>query len=493
MSTAYDVLRLIEQIGETSSRTEKEELLGLLVAMPLGKFVLEWAYNPFITFGVKAVEHGSGGTFNIQFRDTLVKPLLERLAKRELTGRAAEAEIRDVMGALDADGARLLYLILSKDLKCGIGPATINAVMPGLIPTFAVMRANAYESKRVKSWPQKAEFKLDGQRNTFLCHNGNGRFFTRAGNPVPALDFMVPIVMKAAHIVVGAGRADLNEVLLNENGELDFMLDGEAMMGLFEDTGKLRRAREAAIGAELHLYDFMSFGDFDAPGAVGKPLVERRRLLSDFVRLAKASLPHEEGEMLQLVPQFFANNEREAMELFETARSMSLAKYLARGNPEREAELLKTTIDKATGKPKVLEGIMLKDPNGLYEKKKSNGWLKIKAEETEDLRVIGWFEGEVGTKLEGKFGGYLVDHNGVEVRVGGGFSDAEREAALVECLAATAGQEPVIKKGIKTYYFTGRLIEVEYNEVTPDGSLRHPRFVRYRDDKDGETETREAA
>ena len=28
-----------------------------------------------------------------------------------------------------------------------------------------------------------------------------------------------------------------------------------------------------------------------------------------------------------------------------------------------------------------------------------------------------------------------------------------------------------------------KVIEVKYHEVTPDGSLRHPRFYRWRDDK----------
>ncbi|MER9496402.1 hypothetical protein NKI86_32140, partial [Mesorhizobium sp. M0320] len=98
------------------------------------------------------------------------------------------------------------------------------------------------------------------------------------------------------------------------------------------------------------------------------------------------------------------------------------------------------------------------------------------------------------TKLEGGFGGYLVDRKGVEVRVGGGFSDPLREECLEACQKATTGQELVVERGVKKRYFEGgRLVEVEFHEVTPDGSLRHPRFIRFRDDKDGELESKEAA
>lgn len=489
---AYRVARLIEDIAATNSRLDKEVLVAELASIPLGKFVLKWAYDPFITFGLTAPEHGSANKFNVAFSEKLVLGLLTRLAKRELTGNAAEAEVAEVMQAFDADGARLLYLILSKDLKCGIGASTINGMVPGLIPTFSVMRANPFEAKKVKSWPVKGEFKLDGQRNAFVCRDNKGAFFTRSGKTVPALDFMIPIVMKAAQAAANQSKA-LYDVLTDKSGALSFMLDGEAMMGLFEETGALRRKGASATGAEYHLYDIMSFADFDAAGSVGKPLEQRRELLSEFVRHAKSVLTGEQRDAIQIVPQFFINNEEEAYAFFEKARSFTLAAYLARGHADRETQLLKTMIDKATGRPKVLEGAMLKDPSGLYDKKKSNGWLKMKAEETEDLRVTGWFEGKEGTKLEGKFGGWLVDREGVEVRVGGGFSDLEREEAF-EAIKHTLAEDPVIERGAKKRYFSGgRLVEVEYHEVTPDGSLRHPRFVRYRDDKDGEVETKEVA
>lgn len=493
---AYDIARLIEEIAETSSRTEKERLTGYLAGSEIGLFVLKWTYDPFITYGVTAAPTESAeGRF--EFRPALVEPLLRKLAARDLSGMAAEREIGEVMQMLNKDGARLLFLILSKDLKCGIAESTINSAAPGTIPTFSVQRAIAYEAKRLKKGEvYKAEFKLDGNRNTFLCKDNNGGFFTRSGKRVPALDFLVPAVLKAAAYAVSASPL-VRSIFIREGEEvLNFMLDGEAMMGLFEDTGALRRKDTDAVGAELHLYDIMSYDDFNAPGAVGQPLEVRRTWLTEFVKHAKTALADTTNpDTIQIVPQFFVNSDEEVQELFQRARGMTLAAYMARGDAEKEAALLKTTIDKATGKPKVLEGIVVKSMKARYEKRKSAVWMKLKNEETKDLRITGAYPGEPHTKYENALGGLEVDHEGVTVSVGGGFSDEER----FQLWADFTGQPTfrVYKDGdgneqTQTYEPgatpVGRLLEVEYMEVTPDGSLRHPRFIRFRDDKDGEVD-----
>ena len=501
---AYAVKSLIDDIGTTSSRTEKERLVAELAASDLGKFVLSWAYNPYIRFYLTPALTENAGRFKLEFKPSLIEPLLKKLSSRELTGLAAEREVAEVMGALDPDSAQLLFLILSKDLKCGIASNTINQALPGLIPVFSVQRAVAYEAKRLKKGKAyKAEFKLDGNRNTFLCKDNNAGFFTRTGNRVSALDFLVEPVMQAAAYVVSAASPELRKVMKRDGEDtLNFMLDGEAMMTLFEETGAFRRQEEDALGAELHLYDMMSYDDFDAVGAVGEPLSVRRKWVEEFVYLAKKALAGSKSpDAIQLVPQFFVNNDEEVQELFLRARDMTLAEYLARGDKAKEAELRKKTIDKATGQPKVLEGIVVKDPDAKYEKKKSAAWQKLKAEETLDLPIVGIFNGDAHTKYENILGGVIVDHNGVKVRVGGGFSDEDREELwkLWELDAKILGMDPKVGFKGKSWSYQElknagatnlmtRLLEVEFMEVTPDGSLRHPRAIRFRDDKDGEVD-----
>ena len=66
-----------------------------------------------------------------------------------------------------------------------------------------------------------------------------------------------------------------------------------------------------------------------------------------------------------------------------------------------------------------------------------------------------------------KLGSVCIDFNGVDVSIGSGFSDDLREKIWSDQSS-----------------FIGRTIEVRYQEVTPDGSLRFPTFVCFRNDRD---------
>ncbi len=110
------------------------------------------------------------------------------------------------------------------------------------------------------------------------------------------------------------------------------------------------------------------------------------------------------------------------------------------------------------------EGVMIKDLDAPYKFGRGPEIMKFKAFQDVDLHVKGFIEGT--GKHSGKLGSFLLEYNGVDVQVGSGLTDELREAIWKD------------KEN-----FLDRVIEVRYQEVTPDGSLRFPTFVCFRNDK----------
>jgi DNA ligase-1 len=102
------------------------------------------------------------------------------------------------------------------------------------------------------------------------------------------------------------------------------------------------------------------------------------------------------------------------------------------------------------------EGFMLKNGN-LAD------WTKLKPFLTADLKVVAVLPGE-GRNL-GRMGSLrVVTKEGIEVADVGGFSDYERE--------------------LPESYWLGKIIEVKYYYLGSQNRLRHPTFVRVRDESE---------
>ncbi len=511
---AYIALARIEHMATASGRLEKQQLLAEFMQEELGQFIIKWTYDPFITYGIKLKKlpaHDDATPATIT--DPVVEKILTQLSKRELTGSAAKAELDFLLKALDAPSRLILQKIIEKDLKVGIAASTIEAVMPGYLPSFGVMRAHPYEQKRVTQFPVPVEPKLDGMRCTFIAKDGKGAFFTRSGKALDALQHLAQPLLDAARKIrfnadtnkgdFDAPYLELADYLydLGVEQEPSFVLDTEAMNGLFSKSGALRRKGEQVETAELHAFDILPYVCFMSSIPYTKPWEERRQLLEIFASEVRAAT----DAPVFATEVYEANSHEEIDALYERMVSRTLANYLARGDAELEAELEKITIDEATGELKCLEGAMVKTYDGAYEKRKTHTWLKLKPEETLDLFINGFFQGEANSENEHRMGGAIFDHKGVDVRVGGGWKSHERDELWEDWChdAAILGIDPNVgfKPGFRLdpaqlhgrgFKLLGRMGEIKFNEVTPDGSLRHPRIVKFRDDKAGEV-LREAA
>lgn len=122
-------------------------------------------------------------------------------------------------------------------------------------------------------------------------------------------------------------------------------------------------------------------------------------------------------------------------------------------NPTKD--LIERTLDKSAVS-RGYEGLILRQ---------GDRWLKVKPKDTCDVYVTGFQKG--ANRLEGIMGALLTNYG----KVGTGFSDKQREEW-------------------QTLYDQGNhkvLIEIEFMEWTKNGIMRHPRFIRIRDDKTEES------
>ena len=474
-NTDVEIEHDIRAIATAQGRNEKEDRLAVLASTEDGRKIIDWCYNPFITFGVTSKAEPTykpDSDVSDWNQLALVHNLLTSLASRELSGNAAKEAVQSAFSSLNASAAKILWLCLNKDLKVGIAEASIKAIDPKLIPIFSVMRAHTYEEKLVTKFPVAVEPKLDGNRVSFISRDGSGGFFTRTGKVIASLDHMVPVMLTVLKDWFGLTRLgyandpvmQFQNSLTGTNWIPNVMLDGEMMSdaGFDEVNGALNRKTDVH-GLIFNIFDCLSWEEFDAMGDVKVTYVDRRKRVNSIV-LHASGMGH--AAEIKQTPIVICNTHDEIQDAYVRFRN--------------EGQ----------------EGAMVKEPLGFYQKKKSRLWLKVKAEDTEDLPVIGVFQGQAGGKYANTVGGLIVDRSGVDVRVSGQTDEVRAEIwQLWVETCAELGMSPevgfagaVIKNSEDIGRLLGRLIEVEFHEATKDGSLRHPRFIRFRDDKTGEVD-----
>ena len=152
-------------------------------------------------------------------------------------------------------------------------------------------------------------------------------------------------------------------------------------------------------------------------------------------------------------------------EILKCRVKLAEAKYLTVVERERiksDYDKIKNIHDRYVNRG--YEGAMIKTIDAPYCFGRDYSVMKFKAFFDVDVPIIGYKEGT--GKHQNKLGSFLVDYKGVEVNVGSGLTDELREQLWLN------PEEHV-----------GRIIEVRYQEETPDGSLRFPTFVCFRNDK----------
>ena len=280
-----------------------------------------------------------------------------------------------------------------------------------------------------------AEVKYDGYRAVCALSNGRVAMWTR--NALDLAGRFPRIAQALARIVIGDAVIDGEVCVLDPQGVPRFELIQQG------------RTEEAVLFA----FDLLRL---DGEDLRARPLEERRDLLRSVLSNAPSQI-----SLAEEVPGDIAS---------------ALAKMRERG----------------------LEGLILKARGSVYEKGRSREWLKLKAQATQELAIVGWTPGKGNAR--GSLGALLLavadGKGGYEFagKVGTGFSSKQR-AELQKQLAQDERPDPPARGAPQlrdAYWVEPRLVaQVRFTEWTSDGKLRHPAFQGIRADKKPEECLRE--
>lgn len=433
------MFNIIKELEADNSRLAKEAILEREVKANNTEFFegVRLTLDNYITFGVKKVPTFSGPDGQGLPWEAF-KELTELLYTRQLTGNDAKAAIELALSASTADQWNYWYRrILIKDLRCGVSEKTVNKVLKGTaipqVPVFECMLAHdgANHEKKITG-VKLLEPKLDGVRCITVV-NFEARTvvqYTRNGK----------VLENFSHISDGL-LANID--LIGRS----YVLDGEVVSNTFQELMKQvhRKDDVKASDARLMLFDIIPLSEFQK----GKSIMGQKRRTA----LLKGFKPaFEKCGHIDVIEQTEVDLDGYVGEL-------------------QFKQFNKDAIEAG------FEGIMIKDPNAVYECKRSVSWLKMKPFIEVSLTVVGFEEGT--GRNEGKLGALICegvdDGKSIVVNVGSGFSDDQRSDYW-------ADKETMV----------GQIVEVRADAATISQdseetySLRFPRFLRFRGFAKGE-------
>ena len=419
-----DPWKLIQLLERDNSRLYKEDMLSQYIDDEGLVKGLLYCLDNMITFGVADVPTSQTDGPGLLPEDFYI--LADQLKNRELTGHAARDAIVVAREAATNEQWNDWYRrILIKDLRCGVSLKTVNNVRKNTIPVFTCMLAHSGDNNPKKiTGDCIVEYKYDGVRAIIIVQNGNAVIYSRNGK----------LLTNFPHIEKAFSKKIFD----------DLVFDGEVMSKDFQSLMKQVHRKEGAQTEDAYfaLFDFLPLTEF-REGKGTLPLIKRKELLKGF-----------------------GNSE-----YFDDCIVVTKYNVL---NIEDDGDKFKRINNTAIEEG--YEGIMVKPINGLYECKRSYGWLKMKPYIEVTLKVIGIEEGT--GKNEGSTGALVCEGTDegkhIKVNVGTGLSDANRDD---------------IWNSVDTVI--GQLVEIRADAITiaqdqEAYSLRFPRFKCFRGFEPGE-------
>jgi len=408
----------VEASNATNSNSDKLEVLKTYTQYESVCKALNYTYDTYKQYGVTSANckknsdlMGHPNTYGSIFT------LLDDLNNRVATGHTAIANVNRFVqeNFIYAD---LIWNMIDRNLKTRSTASMINKVKPGLIPTFDVALAKAFDEKTQKKvdWNDCwfVSRKLDGVRClTVIDENGEPKFFSRQGKEFLTLDNL-KIDIKA----LGLKNTVLDgEVcIVDDNGDEDFT-------GIIKE---IKRKDHIIKSPYYWMFDMLTMEEFSSKKS--KSVFAER--IANLQRISK-------------MPSYFIG---------------VLDQWI--GSDKVFTEMM------AESKAGGWEGLMLRK-NETYKGKRSTDILKVKQMFDEEYIVVD-LENDVhrvivdGAEVEEEMlKNVIIEHKGNRVHVGSGFSHEQRRHYF-------ANPNEILGKQITVQYFE------ESQSKSGEYSLRFP-------------------
>ncbi|MCE3229066.1 MAG: ATP-dependent ligase LigD phosphoesterase module / ATP-dependent ligase LigD polymerase [Bacteroidetes bacterium] len=273
------------------------------------------------------------------------------------------------------------------------------------------------------------ELKWDGYRAIAEINHSVVKLYSRNGN---TFNDSYPIVVEALEDLGIQAIIDGEIVVMDENGKSNFQL--------LQHYGT-----NSDHPIEFRVFDLLSV---NGENTMNLPLLDRKKLLKQLFK--------KKNNIIKYSDHIFEKGE----DFFEVARKNDL------------------------------EGIMAKKADSLYSSGARTGeWLKIKHHKTQEAVIAGFTEPGGSRKNFGALILGIYDKGKLKYigHTGSGFNIKglnEMSRLLKPLIRKNSPFQESVKTNMPATWVKPELVcEIKFTEWTRDGSLRHPIFLRLRDDK----------
>ena len=313
--------------------------------------------------------------------------LLDALDSRTITGHNAIKQVNAFVEA-NKEFEDTIWAVIDRNLKTRSTVTMINKIMPGLIPTFDVALAEAYNEKTKKkvNWDDGwyVSRKLDGVRCICIVDgNSNAKFYSRAGKEFTTLGKIADVIK---HAQIKNVVLDGEVCILDKKGDEDFQ-------GIIKE---IKRKNHTIEVPRFIVFDILTPDNFHN-GTSRNVLSKRYEALDAFMDI----YINEFGNYISMIHQQIIEDDEQLQEQIERAAKFGW------------------------------EGLMLRK-NEIYKGKRSADILKVKSFHDAEYVVIDIETSTNRVIVEGKeveeemLKNIIIEHKGCKVQVGSGFSQEQR-------------------------------------------------------------------